>query len=248
MNQTRLAGFGGLAFGILAFGAMMIASPPGGNYKVSDVTSFLAKGHRPAVFLSMYVMVIAVIGLVLLLARLRTAIEGPRQSLFWGLSIASAASWLTGYAIVVAAPAALAFSGGKLTATAIAPQTGYLFSESRVRGDVRRRRDSARSGVGDVRRWACRGGPVGAVGDGGRRDRSARRDRLVPDVPGLPVVDRFRSLDACRCTGRTATIRECADITACREGRRKHAAPPNRPATGATRCTPPLRFGVAQSS
>ena len=130
MNQTRLAGFGGLAFGILAFVAMMIASPPGGNYKVSDVTSFLAKGHRPAVFLSMYVMVIAVIGLVLLLARLRTAIEGPRQSLFWGLSIASAASWLTGYAIVVAAPAALAFSGGKLTATAIAPQTGYLFSEA----------------------------------------------------------------------------------------------------------------------
>jgi hypothetical protein len=109
---------------------MMIASPPGGNYSASDVTKFLAKGHRPAVFVSLYLMVIAVVGLVLFLARLRTAIDGPRESLFWGFSIASAAAWLTGYAIVVATPAALAFSGGKLGASAISPQNAYLFSEA----------------------------------------------------------------------------------------------------------------------
>ena len=109
---------------------MLIASPPGGNYKVSDVTSFLAKGHRPAVFVSMYLMVIAVVGLVLLLARLRTTIEGARETLFWGFSIASAAAWLAGYALVVATPAALAFSGGKLTASAISPQMAYVFSEA----------------------------------------------------------------------------------------------------------------------
>lgn len=130
MNQTRLAGLGGLAFGVLAFVAMMIASPPGGNYKVSDVTSFLAKGHRPAVFVSVYLMVIAIVGLILLLARLRTRIGGTRETLFWGFSIASAAAWLAGYAIVIAAPAALAFSGGKLSSSAISPQTGYLFSEA----------------------------------------------------------------------------------------------------------------------
>lgn len=130
MNQSRLAGLGGLAFGVLAFVAMMIASPPGGDYKVSDVTSYLSKGHRPAVFVSVYLMVIAVIGLVLLLARLRRTIDGSRETLFWGFAMASAAAWLIGYALVVATPAALAFSGGKLTASTISPQMAYVFSEA----------------------------------------------------------------------------------------------------------------------
>jgi hypothetical protein len=130
LNQTRLAGLGGVAFGVLAFVAMLIASPPGGNYKASDVTSFLAKGHRPAVFLSLYLMVLAVVGLVLLLAQLRMRVEGSRETLFWGFSIASAAAWVAGYALVVATPAALAFSGGKLSASAISPQTAYVFSEA----------------------------------------------------------------------------------------------------------------------
>jgi hypothetical protein len=130
LNQSRLAGLGGLAFGVLAFVAMLIASPPGGNYKASDVTSFLAKGHRPAVFVSLYLMLIAVVGLVLLLARLRTAIDGSRETLFWAFSVASAAAWIAGYALVIATPAALAFSGGKLTVVAISPQMGYVFSET----------------------------------------------------------------------------------------------------------------------
>lgn len=75
-------------------------------------------------------MVIAVVGLVLLLARLRATIEGTRETLFWGFSIAAAASWLVGYALVIATPAALAFSGGKLSASAISPQTGFVFSEA----------------------------------------------------------------------------------------------------------------------
>jgi hypothetical protein len=109
---------------------MIIASPPGGNYKASDVASFLAKGHRPAVFISLYLMVVAVVGLLLLLARLRAAIEGSRETLFWGFSVASAAAWVAGYALVIAVPAALAFSGGNLGASAITPQTAYVFSEA----------------------------------------------------------------------------------------------------------------------
>ena len=112
MNQTRLAGVGGLAFGILAFVALIVASPPGGNYKASDVTSFLAKGHRPAVFISVYLMLIAVAGLLLLLARLRTTIEGSRGSLFWAFSVASATAWFAGYLLVAGPSTALAFSGG----------------------------------------------------------------------------------------------------------------------------------------
>jgi hypothetical protein len=130
LNQTRLAGLGGLAFGVLAFVAMIIASPPGGNYTASDVTSYLAKGHRPAVFISVYLMVLAVVGLVLLLARLRATIDGSRGTLFWAFSIAAAAAWLGGWALVVATPAALSFSGGKLDASAITPQTGYVLAES----------------------------------------------------------------------------------------------------------------------
>ncbi len=107
---------------------MMIASPPGGNYKASDVTSFLARGHRPAVFISVYLMLIAVAGLLLLLAQLRTTIEGSRGTLFWAFSVASAAAWFAGYLLVAGPAAALAFSGGKLGATSISPQVVYVFS------------------------------------------------------------------------------------------------------------------------
>ena len=130
MNQTRLAGIGGLAFGILAFVALIIASPPGGDYKASDVTSFLAKGHRPAVFVSVYVMLLAVAGLVLLLARLRTTIEGSPGSLFWAFSVASATAWFAGYLLVGAPATALAFSGGKLGTNSISPQVAYVLTES----------------------------------------------------------------------------------------------------------------------
>jgi hypothetical protein len=130
LNQSRLAGLGGLAFGVLAFVAMIIASPPGGNYSASDVTSYLAKGHRPAVFISVYLMVVAVVGLVLLLARLRTLAEGSRGTLVWAFGVASAGAWLVGWALVVATPAALAYSGGKLSASDISPQLGYVLSEA----------------------------------------------------------------------------------------------------------------------
>jgi hypothetical protein len=129
LNQSRLAGVGGLAFGVLAFVAMMIANPPGGGYKASDVTSFLAKGHRPAVFVSVYLMVIAAAGLLLLLARLRSAIDGQREAVFWGFSVASVGAWLSGYALAISPSVALAFSGGKLGSSSISPQVGFVFTE-----------------------------------------------------------------------------------------------------------------------
>jgi hypothetical protein len=130
LNQSRLAGLGGLAFGVLAFVAMIVANPPGGGYKASDVTSFLAKGHRPAVFVSVYLMVIAAAGLLLLLARLRESVDGPREAVFWGFSIAAVGAWLSGYALAVAPSVALAFSGGKLGQGSISPQVGFVLSES----------------------------------------------------------------------------------------------------------------------
>jgi hypothetical protein len=129
-TQSRLAGLGGLAFGVLAFVAMIIANPPGGNYSASSVRSFLAKGHRPEVFGSVYVMLIAVAGLLLLLGRLRTAIDGSRATLFWAFSVAAVGAWLIGYLLVVAPSVALAYSGGKLGQGSITPQVGYVFSEA----------------------------------------------------------------------------------------------------------------------
>lgn len=127
-QQSLVAGLGAIAFGVLAFVAMLVASPPGGNYSVSDVTDFLAKGHRPAVFISVYLMLIATAGLVVFLARLRDTIVGPdRTSLFWGFSIAAAAAWLAGYLFAISPALALAFSGGHLST--LSPPVTYALNE-----------------------------------------------------------------------------------------------------------------------
>lgn len=128
-RESSLAGLGALAFGILTFVAFMVANPPGGNYKASDVSKFLAKGHRFEVFLSAYLMLLAAAGLLLLLAHLRRAIgAGQRESVFWGFGVASVAAWLGGYAVAISPSLALAFSGGHLS-TLPAP-TAYTFSEA----------------------------------------------------------------------------------------------------------------------
>jgi hypothetical protein len=112
-GRSLPAGIGSLAFGTLTFVGFLIASPPGGDYKVSDIVDYVARGHRAAVFVSLYLVLLSSIGLLLLIARMRTAVaDGARASIFWALGLAAAAAWTIGYAIVVAVPAAMAFSGG----------------------------------------------------------------------------------------------------------------------------------------
>src|SRR5437660_4877282 len=122
MNRTSIAGVGGLAFGILTFVAILVGSPVGGTYKASDVADYLAKGHRTAVFISFVLVVLAGVGLVCLLGRLREAVAGDARGLghvFWGLGLASAASWVAGFAVVVAPPISQAYGG---TEAAIDPK------------------------------------------------------------------------------------------------------------------------------
>ena len=45
-DNARIGGIGGIAFGVLTFAALVIASPPGGSYTESSVTDFVARGHR----------------------------------------------------------------------------------------------------------------------------------------------------------------------------------------------------------
>ena len=128
-RRSLVAGIGAVAFGVLPIVAFMVANPPGGTYKASDVADFIAKGHRPAVFLSVYLFLLSAVGLLLLLARLRESIaDGSRATIFWGFSVAAVSAWLVGYAIAVTPSVALAFSGGKLH-TLSAP-VAYTFSET----------------------------------------------------------------------------------------------------------------------
>jgi hypothetical protein len=128
MKRHSFAGVGALAFGILTWVAFVIANPPGGDYKVSDVADYLAKGHRPAVFISVYVMLLSAVGLLLLLSRLRDALPaGARATTFWALGIAVVTAWFAGYALVVTPTTALAFSGGKLST--LDPTVAYAIAE-----------------------------------------------------------------------------------------------------------------------
>ena len=130
MNRERLtAGVGALAFAILPLVGFTVGNPPGGNYSASDIVKFVAKGHRPAVFASVYLVLLSGIGLLLLLARLRESIgEGKRATIFWGLSIGAVATWVAGYALAITPAAAFAFGGGKsLTLT---NGVIYTFSEA----------------------------------------------------------------------------------------------------------------------
>jgi hypothetical protein len=128
-RRSIAAGIGAIAFGVLPMLAFVVANPPGGNYKPSDIADFLAKGHRPAVFVSAYLMLLSGVGLLLLLARLRDSIaDGVRPSLFWGFGIASVAAWVAGYAIAISPSLALAFSSGKLHS--LSAPVAYTFSEA----------------------------------------------------------------------------------------------------------------------
>jgi hypothetical protein len=104
-------GIGALAFAILPMIAFSIANPPGGNYSLSDITSYVTKGHRTDVFVSLYVILLSAVGLALLLARLRDSVEENRRPLFWGLGVSAVAAWMIGYALAAAVPVAMAFGG-----------------------------------------------------------------------------------------------------------------------------------------
>jgi hypothetical protein len=124
-----IPGLGGVAFGILFFLAMLVSDAPGGEYSESDVTSYLDDGHQGAVIVSLYLAMVAIAGLVTLLASLRGAITSSHAwagRLFWGTGVAAAAALAIGWAIVVTPPASLAVGGGE----AADPKTTYLVTQA----------------------------------------------------------------------------------------------------------------------
>jgi hypothetical protein len=109
-----IPGLGGVAFGVLVVASLILASPPGGNYVANDVADFVARGHRLAVFASLYIFLLGILGLILLLARLRGSITGGNgafASVFWGTGLAGAVCYAVGWGIALTPPMARAFGG-----------------------------------------------------------------------------------------------------------------------------------------
>jgi hypothetical protein len=128
MRRSSLAGVGAIAFAVLTVAAALIENGPGGNYKTSNVDKFLKHGHRPVIFVATYMVYLGVVGLVFLLARLRTSIgDETRSSAFWTLSVAGLGAWVAGWAIGAAVPVAMGYGGKGVT---VAPTVTYVFSEA----------------------------------------------------------------------------------------------------------------------
>jgi hypothetical protein len=128
-GSRTLAGVGSIAFGVLMFVALLVAAPPGGTYSANDATDYVAEGHRAAVIISLYLLMLAVVGLVLALAYLRQFVSAGGWNLgsvFWGAGVAAAASFAVAWCVIISVPLAIAFGGSAVT---IAPEGVYTFSE-----------------------------------------------------------------------------------------------------------------------
>ena len=130
-SRSALAGIGRIAFSVLTIVGLALANPPGGTYKASDAVKYVAKGHHVAVFASVYVLLLAVLGLLLLLAYLRdllsAAPDGERVArIFWAMGIGAATSFAIGWAIVLGNAIAHAFGGSGVV---VDPAVTYLASE-----------------------------------------------------------------------------------------------------------------------
>jgi hypothetical protein len=130
-SRSALAGIGSIAFSVLTIVGLFLANAPGGSYDASDAVKYVAKGHRVEVIASLYIVLLAVLGLFLLLAYLRDLLsavpDGERIArLFWGLGIGAATSFAVGWSIVLGDAIAHAFGGSGVV---IDPAVTFLVSE-----------------------------------------------------------------------------------------------------------------------
>jgi hypothetical protein len=125
-SRSGIAGLAGIGFAVLTFVGLLVANPPGGTYSASDSTKYLARGHHVAVFLSVYLLVLAVVGLVALVAYLRSVLAPSFGELFTWLGLASAILLAAGWGIVLGDAIAHAYGGRHVV---VPPTTTYLLSE-----------------------------------------------------------------------------------------------------------------------
>jgi hypothetical protein len=129
MRRHVLAGIGGIGFSVLTIIALLVASPPGGSYSASDATKYVAKGHHLAVFVSVYLLALALFVLLCLLAYLRdvTLTGSPWTArIFWGSSVAAIGAIATGWSVMLGDAIAHAYGGSGVV---IPPAVTYLVSQ-----------------------------------------------------------------------------------------------------------------------
>jgi hypothetical protein len=132
-RTTILGGIGGVAFGVLTLVALFLASPIGGNYSASDAASYVAHGHRAVVFVSLYLVLVGLLGLICLLARLREAIDitggehAAALNIFWGTGLAAAACFAVGWSVILSVPMIYAYS---VSGFSIGPTEAYAITQA----------------------------------------------------------------------------------------------------------------------
>jgi hypothetical protein len=100
----------------------------------ADVANYIGAGHFPTVIGTGYLAVLAVVGLICLLAYLREAIAAQPDrvtaaNIFWGVGLASAASFAVGWGLVTGIAVAAAEGG----ASASVPHSvTYVLSDTMI--------------------------------------------------------------------------------------------------------------------
>jgi hypothetical protein len=130
-SRPVLAGISSVVFAVLTLVGLLIASPPGGTYSAHDATKYLARGHHVAVFVSLYLLTFAVVGLIALVSYLRDVLgataDGIRiDRVFGWLGLSSGISLAIGWGIVLGNAIAHAYGGRHVV---VPPTTTYLVSE-----------------------------------------------------------------------------------------------------------------------
>jgi hypothetical protein len=130
MRRATVGGIAGIAFSVLTVVAFALAEPPGGDYSESNIADYLAKGHRPVVWVAFYLGLFGVFALIVLLAHLRelagTELAPRTAAIFWGSGLAGAASFAAGWAVIGGQIVAHTEGGGDVV---IPTPATYLISE-----------------------------------------------------------------------------------------------------------------------
>jgi len=126
-----LAGAGAIAFGVLTVVGTLGGSP-GGSYDEPTVVEYVKTSHFPIVVITGYLAIVGVAGLVFLLAYLRELISAEPErklpaSIFWGIGLASAASFAVSWGLVTGIAVAAAEGG---SAASVAHPVTYVLSDA----------------------------------------------------------------------------------------------------------------------
>lgn len=127
MKRDYTVGVAAVLFPVLTFVGLVLSNPPGGNYSAKHISDFVAHGHRPVIYVSLYLLLLAAAALLYLVSGLRERVVGGFASrLFATTGYAAGAAWAIGAALIFTVPIGLA-NGGHLPSDS---NVIYMFSQA----------------------------------------------------------------------------------------------------------------------